>query len=88
MGVLRHLLTQTAPASLYLGVDCEPVEERTLYNWLAGATGAPVPREASADAPLPERGGNKRCRNDRLLGTGYEFRYPTFRDGYAAVIGG
>ena len=86
VGVLRHLLTQPAPASLYLGVDCEPVDERTLHTWLAGATGAPVPREAPAHAPRPERRGNKRCSNDRLLGTGYEFRFPTFRDGYAAVL--
>ena len=30
--------------------------------------------------------GNKRCRNARLLASGYAFRYPTFREGYRAVI--
>ena len=28
----------------------------------------------------------KRCANDRLRETGYEFRYPTFREGYRAAI--
>jgi nucleoside-diphosphate-sugar epimerase len=86
VGVLRHLLGHVSPESLYLGVDCDPVDEQTLYNWIAGATGAPVPRETPSDAPEPLRGGNKRCRNDRLLESGYRFRYPTFRDGYSALL--
>ncbi|MBW2267980.1 MAG: NAD-dependent epimerase/dehydratase family protein [Deltaproteobacteria bacterium] len=88
VGVLRHLLAHPSPASLYLGVDCEPVDEQTLYNWLSGATGAPAPREAETPrgASPPARGGNKRCCNDRLLASGYAFLYPTFRDGYAAVL--
>jgi hypothetical protein len=31
-------------------------------------------------------GGGKRCRNARLLGSGYTFRYPTFREGYSAIL--
>ncbi len=87
VGVLRHLLAMPSPESLYIGVDCEPVDEQTLYNWLSGATGAPVPRPAPRGAPPRTRGGNKRCRNTRLLESGYTFRFPTFRDGYAAVLG-
>ena len=30
--------------------------------------------------------GNKRCRNDRLLESGYVFQYPSFREGYRAVL--
>lgn len=86
VGALRHLLGHASPEAVYLAVDSEPCEEHTLYNWLAGATGAPAPRPASDAAPAPERGGNKRCRNDRLLESGYAFRYPTFRDGYSAVL--
>ena len=29
---------------------------------------------------------NKRCLNARLRATGYRFRYPTFREGYAALL--
>jgi hypothetical protein len=34
-----------------------------------------------------ERGANKRCSNARLVAAGYAFRYPTFREGYGALLG-
>lgn len=86
-GALRHLMQLAEPLDLYLGVDSEPASEEAVTRWLAGALGAPTPRQGSADATAdPERGGSKRCRNARLLASGYEFRYPTFREGYAAVL--
>lgn len=86
-GALRHLMGLPEPESLYLGVDCEPASEATVYHWLAGVLGAPPPRRGGSDAMTdPERSGSKRCRNDRLLASGYEFQYPTFREGYAAVL--
>ena len=30
--------------------------------------------------------GNKRCSNQRLLDSGFVFRYPTYRDGYKKVL--
>ena len=86
-GVLRHLMQLPAPEGLYLGVDCEPASEATLYRWLAGVLGAPPPRPGTPDATSdPERAGSKRCSNRRLLASGYEFRYPTFREGYSAIF--
>jgi nucleoside-diphosphate-sugar epimerase len=84
-GVLRHLMALPAPADLYLGVDGEPAEERVVMQWLAGVLGAPVPRPAAA-GEVDARRGNKRCRNRRLLDTGYTFRYPDFRAGYTALL--
>jgi len=87
-GMLRHLMGLESPAPVYLGVDCEPAEEGAVLRWLAGVLGAPVPRAVRAGDPAlrSTRGGNKRCRNDRLVASGYRFRYPTFREGYQAVI--
>jgi nucleoside-diphosphate-sugar epimerase len=85
VGVLHHLLKLPSPESLYLGVDCEPVDRATLFNWLAGALGAPPPRRAHAPDTQASRG-NKRCRNERLLASGYTFRHPTFREGYSALL--
>jgi hypothetical protein len=34
------------------------------------------------------RGGNKRCSNALLRSSGLEFSYPTFREGYRAVLAG
>jgi nucleoside-diphosphate-sugar epimerase len=86
-GALRHLMSLPEPERLYLGVDSEPAAEADVTRWLAGVLGAPPPRAGAAEAtPDPSRSGSKRCRNDRLLASGYEFQYPTFREGYTAVL--
>lgn len=36
----------------------------------------------------PSRGRNKRCSNALLRSTGFEFAYPTFREGYRAILAG
>lgn len=88
-GALRHLIRMPRPEDLYLAVDCEPVDQATLLRWMAGALGAPAPREVDAEQAKAFRSrGNKRCRNERLVGSGYRFRYPTFREGYAELIAG
>lgn len=86
-GALRHLLDLERPESLYVGVDREPSEERVVLAWLADRAGveAPSPVEPGAET----RGvGSKRCSSRRLVESGYVFRYPTFRDGYAALSAG
>jgi nucleoside-diphosphate-sugar epimerase len=86
-GALHHLIRLPEPEDLYLGVDCEPSDEASMLRWLAGALGASPPRrQPLGQASSPRAGSNKRCRNDRLLASGYTFRYPTFREGYIAVL--
>jgi nucleoside-diphosphate-sugar epimerase len=84
--VLEHLLGLPSPEALYLGVDCLPAPECEVMDWLADALGVPRPPRGGGSAPGPQRG-NRRCRNDRLLASGYRFRYPTYREGYRAVLG-
>jgi len=77
------------PDALYNGVDSEPTSNSEVVRWLAGKMGTPAPTEA-ADATTPEGrsryGTGKRCSNARIRAVGYEFLYPTFRDGYAAIL--
>jgi len=83
-GVLRHLMGVDAAERIYLGVDCEPAAQCEVMEWLAKRLNAPPPaREIAAGAC----GQGKRCSNARLLESGYEFRYPTFREGYGQIIG-
>ena len=86
-GALEHLAHRASAGDVVLGVDCDPAEERVVLAWLAERLGAPPPRAAEA-APSGRRVGSKRCRNTRLLATGYRFRHPSFREGYAALLGG
>ncbi len=68
---------------MYIGVDCEPAAQCEVMDWLAERLDAPKPRREAARG---SGGQGKRCRNDLLLRSGYRFRYPTFREGYAQVI--
>ncbi len=99
-GALAHLLTLEHPEPLYLGVDHDPADLGDVYRWLASKLGAPPPPPAAIESGEPgepgeptaaepaarTRAGSKRCSNARLLATGYRFRYPTFREGYAPLI--
>jgi len=87
VGVLRHLATIAAPLPLYLAADHEPAENGSVLRWLAAQLHvAPPPVRPASELQSWERGSSKRCRNDRLLRSGYRFRFRTFRDGYSAML--
>jgi nucleoside-diphosphate-sugar epimerase len=76
---------------LYNAVDDEPVSQFDFFSWLAALLKKPMP------APLPEsaegvrkRGiTSKRVSNRKIKAElGYDFKYPTFREGYAGEIEG
>lgn len=85
-GVLHHLaamaMAGNSPAPLYIGTDCEPVPLHDVHQWLAARLGVTVTPSRDAGAAR----GNRRCCNRLLLDTGYRFRYPTFREGYAELL--
>lgn len=82
---LAHLAFAPDAAACHLGVDSEPALEAEVLAWLAARLGAPSCASApSADARRAS--GNKRCSNARLLATGFRFRYPTYREGYEALL--
>jgi nucleoside-diphosphate-sugar epimerase len=73
------------PSPVYLGVDNDPAELGDVLRFLAAELGLEVPPTGDAG---DSRGGNKRCSNALLRSTGYSFRYPTFREGYRAILAG
>jgi nucleoside-diphosphate-sugar epimerase len=83
-----HLLTRVPqPAPCYLGVDDAPVDRGEVLRFLAAELGVPVPPVA-AKGDGRDRGGDKRCRNDRLRAAGWVPTFPTYREGYRAVLRG
>ena len=88
-GALRHLMNLPQPDRLYVGVDQEPAEQSIVLRWLATQLGVPPPQAGPFSEPQTRRHhSNKRCVSARLVASGYVFRYPTFRDGYAALLAG
>ncbi|APE30832.1 NAD(P)-dependent oxidoreductase [Halomonas aestuarii] len=86
-GALAHLiglaLADEPVASLYLGSDCEPAPLNEVMVWLAKQL--KVEATETIQSPLRRRA-SKRLSNARLLESGYRFRYPSFREGYAQVL--
>jgi nucleoside-diphosphate-sugar epimerase len=81
-----HLTTAVAdPAPLYVGVDNEPVDLAQVLRFLAAELGRELPEPSDKES---SRGGDRRLSNARLRGTGFSFAYPTFREGYRAVLAG
>jgi nucleoside-diphosphate-sugar epimerase len=97
-GVVRFALTDDAAADseVLLAVDDEPVSKWDFADWLADEAGVEHPEKQTVEERL-EAGDlsepaerrlrtSKRCSNDRLGELGYEFAYPTFREGYRAAV--
>jgi nucleoside-diphosphate-sugar epimerase len=96
-GAVRHLLTEDlARDEAVLVVDDEPVSKWAFADWLADQCGEPSPEKRTKAERLedPELSAaarrriktSKRCSNDRLRALGYEFAYPTYREGYRDAI--
>ncbi len=84
-GVFSHLLNRFSLGlplnNLYLGSDNEPVSAHTIQLWLAEELGV-----TAQEGNETRREGGRRCCNKRLKSSGYQFRYPTYREGYSALL--
>jgi nucleoside-diphosphate-sugar epimerase len=94
-GSVRFLLESAIDEDI-LVVDDEPADKWAFADWLAESCGVASPSKQTKTERLAaddlsaavERRilTSKRCSNARLRELGYEFRYPTFREGYDAAI--
>jgi len=90
VGAIIAALRSGRPGEVYNAVDDEPVAQLSFFRWLSETLGKGLPPFVPEDAEgLRKRGiTNKRISNRRLkLELGYQFKHPTFRQGYAAEIG-
>lgn len=79
---ITHLLTMPAePAGLYVGTDDEPALAGDVRDLVADELGVPRPEPTGTLEPT-----GRRLLNARLRATGVELRYPTYREGYRAIL--
>ena len=100
--IVQLCTMDAVPDPVYLGVDDDPAELGDVLAFLAAELGLPRPPSAAeADSRAggdgeparaaggePARGGNKRCSNALLRSTGFQFLYPSFREGYRDILAG
>jgi len=84
-GVLAYLIELQikgvwTPSTLSLN-DNEPVKTADLEAWCFEQLGR-EPRDERENQPR----GNRRISNAKLLATGFQLRYPTFREGYCEAL--
>ena len=71
--------------SVYLGCDDAPGADVEVLDFIADRMGVEhLPRKA--DENSGETSQNKRCSNARIRALGYEFLYPTYREGYERIL--
>jgi nucleoside-diphosphate-sugar epimerase len=95
-GAVRFLLEEDlARGEVVLVVDDEPVSKWAFADWLADECGEPHPPKQTTEERLDEDAServrrrvltSKRCSNEKLRSLGYDFDYPTYREGYRSEI--
>lgn len=86
-GALAHLIERALKDEplepIYLATDSQPSPLHDVMMWIAKQL--KVEATETIQSPLRRRA-SKRCSNALLLESGYVFRYPTYREGYAQVL--
>ena len=70
---------------IYNVADDEPVTQKVFLEWLADRLGKPMPPDGKTP-PRKRAATSKRVRNAKLKAAGWALRFPTFREGYEALI--
>ncbi|TCJ29854.1 NAD-dependent epimerase/dehydratase family protein [Nocardioides jejuensis] len=78
-------LTTTDAQGIFLGVDDSPAPYGEVVRRLAGAMDAPTPQQAEKPSA---RGADRACSNARLRATGWAPAFPTYAEGYRAILAG
>ncbi|MCT9872113.1 SDR family oxidoreductase [Paenarthrobacter aurescens] len=87
--MIVHLTTMDQdPGPVYVGVDDHAAEMGEVLRFLAAELGCPEPPTAAPGGASDAGPGDKRCSNARLRATGFEPSFPTFKEGYRALLAG
>ncbi|WP_416403653.1 SDR family oxidoreductase [Arthrobacter sp. LFS091] len=87
--MIVHLTTMDqAPDPVYIGVDDHAAEMGEVMRFLAAELGCPEPPTAAPGDASDAGPGDKRCSNKRVRATGVELTFPTYKEGYRALLAG
>lgn len=91
VGMLAHLisLNEQTPGqleALYIGVDNQPTLSCEVYEWLAEQLNVAEIEHIEPTENSRLMRSNKRLSNQKVRQSGYEFKYPSYQDGYLELI--
>lgn len=85
--IILHLATLTYNEGIYNCVDPDPNTLTTIVSWLSCKLGTPIDHQPLNQQEVQQaRLTNKQVSCERLLHTGYQFTYPSFREGLTAIM--
>lgn len=85
-GAVAHVAGLDNPEPLYVASDRDPADRNDVLQWISDQLRLGKIPEARKEDVKTQRGGNKRCCSRKLAESGYSFRYPTYREGYANLL--
>ncbi|MDD2934296.1 MAG: SDR family oxidoreductase [Methylotenera sp.] len=77
--LIQQTLVGDTPQPCYIVTDSQPVTQYEVLNWIAAKLGV-------APQIIPAVAGGKRLSNQAMLATGFQLQYPTYQDGYQALL--
>ena len=88
--MILHLIHLKKFDPLYMGVDHEPSSLYEMTKWLVQKQDLNLSfmSDPMKDSLVKSSDyvNNKRCKNQKILDTGFEFLYPTYREGYTEIL--
>lgn len=82
----KDIATPNSLESIYIGVDNEPTLSCEVYDWLAEQLSVPDVEHLEPKESSRQMRSNKRLSNARIVELGYEFIYPSYKEGYLALL--
>lgn len=77
--LIQQALAGGSPHPCYIVTDSKPVTQYEVLNWIAVKLGV-------TPQMIPAAEGGKRLSNQTMLATGFQLQYPTYQEGYQALL--
>lgn len=77
--LIQQALAGESPHPCYIVTDSKPVTQYEVLNWIAVKLGV-------TPQMIPAAEGGKRLSNQTMLATGFQLQYPTYQEGYQALL--
>lgn len=83
--MLYFISEARAVSPVYIGSDLKPTLIEDVVSWLAEQLAVSVRKSLTPQDPVRDRG-NKRCISALIVSEGFEFLYPSYKEGFIQIL--